>query len=190
MTAGSTSASQIRELEYPVFRAAVTSVAWRADQGLDLAEWIRQGKRLGVIGRGAAWWVGDWVNYGNETFGEKYTRAARVTGYDVQSLMNMAYVASRFEISRRRETLSWSHHAEVAPLAPEHQDQWLSVAASKGLSVRGLREELRTWRHQLKFGSGDEQSVGESVSGETTDAHDDGVVCPQCGFDLGPVSGS
>ena len=89
------------------------------DRHLDLPEWIRQGKSLGTIGRGAAWWIGDWVNYGSAKFGEKYARAARITGYDIQSLMNMAYVAARFHISRRRENLSWSHHAEVAAAIPD-----------------------------------------------------------------------
>src|SRR5262245_58273494 len=80
---------------------AVSPVAWKPQQGLDFTQWLHQGKRLGSIGRGVAWWIGDWVTYGNAKFGEKYSRAATVTGYDVQSLMNMAYVASRFEFPRR-----------------------------------------------------------------------------------------
>src|SRR2546421_2999086 len=131
-------------------QAALTPVAWHPDRHLDLPEWIRQGKSLGTIGRGAAWWIGDWVNYGSAKFGEKYARAARITGYDIQSLMNMAYVAARFHISRRRENLSWSHHAEVAALPEEQQDHWLDIAAESRLSVRGLRDELRTWRARLK----------------------------------------
>src|SRR5688572_25663799 len=103
----------------------MTAIAWQSGENLNLEDWIRLGMRLGSIGRGAAWWIGDWVNYGNAKFGEKYSRAARVTGYDVQSLMNMAYVSSRFQVSRRREMLSWSHHAEVAALSPQEQEQWL-----------------------------------------------------------------
>jgi hypothetical protein len=60
--------------------------------------------------------------------------------------MNMAYVASRFEFSRRRKNLSWSHHAEVAPLSTDEQEYWLNIAVEKRLSVRRLRSELRAWR--------------------------------------------
>lgn len=159
----------------------MTPVSWQPDRRLDLPEWIRQGRRLGSIGRGAAWWIGDWVNYGTEKFGKKYSRAARITGYDVQSLMNMAYVAARFQISRRREDLSWSHHAELAPLPVEHQDRWLVLAAERRLSVRGLRDELRTWR--ARTGPTDTVTdVGEPQSVRA----DEGccVVCPRCGYEL------
>lgn len=124
------------------------SVAWQPQRALDLDEWVYHGVRLGAIGRGVAWWIGDWVNYGNARFGEKYVRAARITGYDLQSLMNMAYVASRFGISRRRENLSWSHHAEVAPLSEPEQELWLNIAAERRLSVRSFRAELRAWRSE------------------------------------------
>ena len=53
-------------------------------------------------------------------------RASRITGYDVQTLMNMVYVATRFESGRRRERLSWSHHAELAALEPPEQEEWLT----------------------------------------------------------------
>src|SRR6059058_5382190 len=104
---------------------SISPTAWAASGDLSLLEWSHSGRRLGVIGRAAGWWIGDWLNYGNARFGERYVRAARITGYDVQTLMNMVYVASRFEPSRRRDNLSWSHHAELAALEPEKQDHWL-----------------------------------------------------------------
>jgi hypothetical protein len=166
------------------------------DGEIELAEWIRQGKRLGLIGRAAAWWIGDWVNYGNARFGEKYTRAARVTGYDVQSLMNMAYVASRFDISRRREELSWSHHSELAALDPSDQDKWLEYAAAEQLSVRGLREELRGRRHRRQAEreraavtssphSMSDHEPGRAAGSDESDGSSDHVLCPNCGYQIG-----
>jgi hypothetical protein len=162
----------------------VSATHWEAWDDLDIAEWIILGRRLGSVGRGVAWWIGDWVNYGNEKFGEKYSRAARITGYDVQSLMNMAYVASRFDRSRRREKLSWSHHAELAGLAIEHQEIWLENAEQRHFSVHGLREAVRTWRsHQLG------RATGNADQREADAAHaDDKVVCPQCGYSMGAKS--
>jgi hypothetical protein len=123
--------------------ASLTPVSWNARAELSSADGVEQGRKLGVIGRNAGWWIGDWLRYGNAAYGERYTRAARVTGYDVQTLMNMVYVASRVDASRRRATLSWSHHAELAALDPATQERWLARAEAEGFSVRCLREEVR-----------------------------------------------
>jgi hypothetical protein len=151
----------------------ITSIAWNAPADMDLRSWLEHGRRFGLAGRASGWWIGDWLNYGAQRYGEKYSRAARVTGYDVQTLMNMAYVASRFEISRRRETLSWSHHAEVAPLEPADQERWLEVAAQERLSVRCLRTEIRRER---TLGSSKEAIAKPEATADTGDA-----ICPTCG---------
>jgi hypothetical protein len=119
------------------------------------------------------WWIGDWLLYGNERFGERYARAARITGYDVQTLMNMVYVASRFGVSERRAELSFSHHAELAALDPEAQSYWLQRAETEGLSVRDLRQELRSQRKALK------ESDGASLPPASVDS--DEMICPECG---------
>lgn len=172
-------------------KVIVGSTYWNPRGDLDVAEWILLGRRLGAISRGVAWWIGDWVNYGNANFGEKYSRAARITGYDVQSLMNMSYVASRFDSSRRRENLSWSHHAELASLAAEYQEMWLDYAERNHLSVRGLRESVRTsrasrLRSDLEEGQ-PKANPGYARSDPATGLEDDdGVVCPQCGYSMEP----
>jgi hypothetical protein len=150
---------------------------------MGLAEWSAVGRRFGEIGRCSQWWLGDWINYGNERFGERYTRAVKLTGYDVQSLMNMVYVASRFEIYRRRENLSWSHHSALASLDLDSQEHWLERAIADKLSVADLRVELRSRRRALKLGEGMDET--EAVEGESDspaalrEAHT--LVCPNCG---------
>jgi hypothetical protein len=139
------------------------------------------------MGRSAGWWIGDWLSYGNHVFGERYARASRITGYDAQTLMNMAYVASRFEVSRRRGKLSWSHHAEIAAMNPDEQDHWLTRAETDRLSVRCMRDGIR--RERLGKQRAEEARAGGSASadaGERRDPHATGrpepdVVCPECG---------
>jgi hypothetical protein len=156
--------------------SVITSVAWKAGSEIDLAEWIAAGRKLGTLSRCNKWWLGDWIRYGNARFGERYARAAAITGYDVQSLMNMVWVASRFEISRRREILSWSHHETVASLEHDVQEQWLDRATEEKLSVADLRLELRTARKLVKEGA---QSEGDpSLSAAPV------VVCPNCGQEV------
>jgi hypothetical protein len=125
--------------------AALTTTSWSPYGELAIADWARQGRWLGALGRGSGWWIGDWVRYGNARYGDRYGPAARVTGYDVQSLMNMAYVAGRFEVSRRRDGLSFSHHAEVASLPAEEQDLWLDRAEAGTLSVRLFWDRSGRW---------------------------------------------
>ena len=129
--------------------AAITATAWSPRVELTVADWACQGRWLGALGRGSGWWLGDWVRYGNARYGDRYRPAARVTGYDVQSLRNMAYVAGRFDVHRRRDGLSFSHHAELAGLPAEEQDLWLDRAEVGALSVGSLRSELRHARHRV-----------------------------------------
>jgi hypothetical protein len=155
--------------------AELTRVGWTPGADLGLAEWSAVGRRFGEIGRCSQWWLGDWIHYGNTKFGERYSRAVKLTGYDVQSLMNMVYVASRFEIYRRRENLSWSHHSTLAPLDIASQEYWLSRALADKLSVADLRVELRTRRRVLKdpAAEADASSEGPAVA--------EVLVCPNCG---------
>jgi hypothetical protein len=158
-------------------RPAITTVAWRPDPDLSFAEWIGQGRKLGLMGRNVGWWIGDWLRFGNAVYGERYVRASRVTGYDVQTLMNMVYVASHIEPSRRREGLSWSHHAEVACLTPAEQDRWLDHAEEQRLSVRCLRQELRRERRAKSLGDRVRAQLTETTASEAGSQ----VVCPSCG---------
>ncbi|MGD1057690.1 MAG: LmbU family transcriptional regulator [Solirubrobacteraceae bacterium] len=155
----------------------LTRVGWTPSANLGLAEWSAVGRRFGEIGRCSQWWLGDWINYGNAKFGERYSRAMKLTGYDVQSLMNMVYVASRFEISRRRENLSWSHHATLAPLDVPEQEYWLTRAIKEKLSVADLRVELRGMRRSRAVSAGGSAEQAEQVEGDEVHT----LVCPNCG---------
>jgi hypothetical protein len=124
----------------------VSGVGWSPGEEIDVRDWVRTGQRLGAMTRCSQWWIGDWVRYGNGRWGEKYKEASKITGYDVQSLRNMAYVAGRVKVSRRRYNLTWSHHAEVSSLDSAEQDSWLELAEAERLSVADLRIELRSAR--------------------------------------------
>jgi len=147
---------------------------------MSFPEWLAAGRRLGAIGRGCQWWIGDWIRYGKAKFGERYTQASKVTGYDNQTLMNMVYVASRFEISRRREDLSWSHHETVASLEPEEQDRWLDLAVTQRLTVSDLRLEVRTEQRRRVT-----EELAEHADDPSPHEGVEGLVCPRCGHRIG-----
>lgn len=156
-------------------RVPLSPVAWTPQEEMELPEWLAYGRRLGAIGRSVAWWIGDWLRYGNARYGEKYRRAAHVTGYDNQSLMNMVYVASRFAPEQRRAGLSWSHHAEVAALEEAERERWLDLAEAERMSVRSLRTELQTARRTQRTLAG-----AEPAGPELTAAGAHHLVCPHC----------
>jgi hypothetical protein len=166
---------------------ALTEVSWVARRRLSASDWVRQGRTLGSLGRAVGWWLGDWLRYGSAHYGERYAMAARITGYDKQTLMNMTYVASRFEISRRRESLSFSHHAELAPLPQADQDSWLQRAEVDHLSVHALRSEIR--RHDRSGAPSPHLRASESArNGGSGGRELNGpaelgirIVCPECG---------
>jgi hypothetical protein len=156
--------------------SSLSKVAWIAQEDLPHSDWLATGRRFGTFGRCSQWWIGDWIRYGTSRWGAKYTDAARATGYDVASLRNMAWVASRFDLSLRDETLSWSHHVLLAPLEPEEQRVWLRRASEERLSVTDLRIELRGARRE-------ESKQDRSVE-ETEESLGEGAVCPHCGHAL------
>ena len=154
MTPTTTAPSKARPDSTPAVaprRTGITSrTAWTPTDELKLHQWVETGRRLGTTARCSQWWMGDWLRYGTARWGEKYKEASQVTGYDIQTLKNVVYVASRFDASRRRDNLAWSHHETVASLDPDEQDKWLALAAEQKLSVADLRLELRTARRALR----------------------------------------
>lgn len=160
----------------------VTPVSWQPGHAISLSQWVADGQRLGAIGRGVNWWLGDWLRFGNLKFGERYVRASRITGYDVQTLMNMVYVATRFDSDRRRERLSWSHHAELAALSADEQETWLTRAENERLSVRDLRAELR---RVTRANEAPELAAASTEAVATVVvAAESQHVCPNCGHEL------
>lgn len=172
-----------------------TLVGWRPPNArMERPEWVAVGRRLGRISRCSQWWLGDWLRFGSAKWGEKYVEAARITGYDVRSLANMASIATAFDVSRRRENLTWSHHAVVVALDPEEQDRWLDRASAERLSVADLRIELRSAeRHSAKAADrelapagGGAPSIGGAPSGGEAPRAGKAaeLTCPQCGYKL------
>ncbi len=157
--------------------SGISKVAWVPPSDLGQAEWLSAGRRLGAIGRCSQWWIGDWIRYGTARWGEKYAEAARVTGYDVASLRNMAWVAAQFDSSLRSDKLTWSHHVLLAPLEPDEQRRWLEHAQDQRLSVADLRTELRRTR-------GAEAKALESSTAEARPGSPN-QICPHCGHELG-----
>ena len=91
---------------------------------------------------GVQWWVGDLLNFAEHKYGTKYQEIASCLTYSIQTLMNWCSVCREFEPSRRREGLTFSHHAELCGVSTVEADTWLARAEEHGWSVRELRHAL------------------------------------------------
>ena len=109
-------------------------------------EWLEVGETLKTIHGATQWWLGDWLNTGERRYGEMYSQALDATDYAYQTLRDAAWVAGKVELSRRRDSLSWSHHKEVAACEPDEQEMWLELAEREGLPQKALRQRIREAR--------------------------------------------
>jgi hypothetical protein len=105
--------------------------------------WTNIGDQLSAVANSSAWCLGDWLVYGETTYNGRYREAVEKTALDYQTLRNYAWVARSFPIARRREFLSFGHHAEVAALPEVEQDFWLRKAEEFSWSRNHLRREVR-----------------------------------------------
>lgn len=131
--------------------AVVNPVGMRFHPRFPFEEWRALGGRIAMRASASLWWLGDWLRFGEEAYGRRYKDGVALTGLDYQTLRNYAVVARRFELSRRRDTLSFQHHAEVCALGDAEQDVWLDRAESSGWSRNELRRRRRS---ELTPGSG------------------------------------
>ncbi|MFI6507766.1 LmbU family transcriptional regulator [Streptosporangium sp. NPDC050855] len=114
---------------------------------MSLTAWSRLGRQIFIISDSSAWWLGDWLIYGQAQYPDRYKRAIAETSLDYQTLRNYAWVARQFSLSRRREKLSFQHHAEVASLPEPDQEIWLNRAEKGSWSRNELRRRIKAERN-------------------------------------------
>jgi hypothetical protein len=113
---------------------------------------VQAGPKLIGIVDSSSWGLGDWLVFGQAKYEDRYRRAIDSAGLDYQTLRNYAWVARKFDLSRRRDGLSFQHHAEVASLPLADQELWLDRAEQAGWSRNELRRRIRSERSGLPAG--------------------------------------
>ena len=109
-------------------------------------QWVQVGRELWYAKQSIQWCIGDWINYGDHAYGQKYTQAIAETDYQPQTLANYAYTANAFPHTARRENVSFSNHSEIASLKDDDRTFALDRLQSKQWS----REDLRQWKREIK----------------------------------------
>ena len=132
---------------YPDALPEATSTSLSLPETLTFEQWEEIGAELANRARKLNWWIGDWWAAGHHRYGERARLAARgLFGKEFKTLANIASVCRAFEPSRRREHLSWSHHAEAAALSAPAADMLLDLAERDRLSKAQVRAAVTTIR--------------------------------------------
>lgn len=126
---------------------AITPTGIQFHEELSFEEWDALGQKLAPVGKSIGFIIGDWINYGEKRWGDKYEEAILRTGMAYQTLRNYAYVARRVQLSCRHDKLGFEHHYVVAKLkSPGEQEHWLGMAAKHGLGKRRLQKSINFGR--------------------------------------------
>lgn len=105
------------------------------------ADWQECGMFLKEAEQSVQFWIGDWLNYGERTWGKQYEEAMQQTGLDYQTLRDYKWVSAHVPLSLRNDKLSYHHHRQIANLAPEQQAYFLEKAEQENWSVVQLKQE-------------------------------------------------
>lgn len=121
--------------------AKVTPTSLELPRTLTLDKWMEAGKTIKFLARGAQWWIGDWLNFGEARYGEKYSQYMNDLGLAYGTLANYRAIAAKFSPERRREKLSFGHHESVLALEDEkEQDELLEQAAKENWTRDRIRK--------------------------------------------------
>jgi hypothetical protein len=140
--------------------AMTTRTSLSLPTSMSIDAWRNIGERISRISDASTWWLGDWIIYGQAKYPDRYKRAVDDTGLDYQTLRNYAWVARKFDPSRRRGKLSVQHHVEVAFLPEDEQDVWLDRAERFKWSRSTLRRYLRAAKLDSAENASGEDSAG------------------------------
>jgi len=160
----------IPALSVGVFTAAPTGLVVADGPAPEFEIWFSYGEALRKIKGALKFVLGDWLNFGENAYGEKYAQALSLWPESTYgSLANTAYVCSNVPFSCRHENLSFEHHYTVAKLEQDKQKELLDKAEANEWTVGDLR------KHR------DIDDKGFATEKQ--------ITCPKCGHEF-PLRGA
>ncbi len=125
------------------FAVDVTPTSWQPSTPLTWDEWEQVGNTLLTLDKSLNFWIGDWVLYGENKWGEMYAQAQAITGWNYDRLARAKWVASKVPCWLRTQQLSWTAHLAVAALTTDKQKEWLDKAEAEGMHSAELKKAIK-----------------------------------------------
>lgn len=127
---------------------ASSSLSLILPEALSFDRWQEIGRELAAREKVLNWWIGDWWAFGEHRYGERADAAvAGIFPLTYGALRNYGSVCRAIATSRRRDSLDWSHHVEIAPLARQSQEaaeMLLERAEREHMTVAQVRAAVRS----------------------------------------------
>jgi N6-adenosine-specific RNA methylase IME4 len=167
MTMGKTMAKR-KPAALALPHCTLSRVGLQFDGQLTSEQWQEIGKHLEQFAGSSQWWLGDWLLHGEgrTEWGSMYDQVVEEFDEKYGTARNAKWLAEKFDLSRRRDKLPWGHHAEVAGLeSEEQQDELLDWAEDNGkdgkpATRKQLRERVREVRKANRLAATPEQPAG------------------------------
>lgn len=122
---------------------ALSERGYTLPDDLSFEQWAAEGTTLVAMAKFSMLWLGDWLNYGEAKYGEKYQQAVQETGLALQTLRNAAWVCARIPPNERPVEIPFSHLRAVASLDRKPRAALLRRAEREHLTEMQLRIEVR-----------------------------------------------
>ena len=116
-------------------------------------EWLATGTQLAALHQSLPMVIGDFINAGEDTFGEKYEQVLDLFGqYDYNTVANYASVTRNVPKERRLSGLTYSHIKALTACTPEEQIAFQKQALAENMSsgdfwrlVKGTALDFAGW---------------------------------------------
>jgi hypothetical protein len=142
-------------------KVTISPVGLQITDDLNIEEWRDLATSIGYVSNSIAFIVGDWLVYGQKSFGpdsgpdrrvapDVYQEALTATSLDLATLHNYAYVSRKVPYAMRNDRLSWEHHRILAKLRVSEQAEWICTCLAE--MDAGRRMSTRRLRKSLSFG--------------------------------------
>lgn len=110
----------------------------------DREAWLERGRGLARRRSEESWALADWIREGVDLMGPgAVAEAAGITGSPVRKIYNYLRTSITYDLSRRRDSLTFSHHSDTAALPEEARERLLDAAEAGSWSRAELRGAVR-----------------------------------------------
>src|SRR5215203_5133370 len=161
-----------------------TETGWQPERDVTFESWERG---LGRLLHGEKlrreqldtlrWALGDWINYGEKRYGEKYAQAIEGMHYEPGTLANIAWITRNIPRDQRKADVPFFSHAPVASVDdPVARQSVLDTAARDKLTRHEIAQEADAAK----------KNTGQTITnydGEQTTTEvipHDKETCPTC----------
>ena len=108
----------------------------------DFSDWVKVGDFIRLSNVACQWWWGDWLNMGEDKFGEKSSQALESTRWDEETLRVYAWVCRNVPPENRLPGVPFSHYLTLAKLPPDDQREFAEKARDQQWSRSQLKKAI------------------------------------------------